>query len=52
MKIEMEAIQKQVVEVKKNERASLLKEVKYLCKQFGITEGMPKVALTECRIMK
>ena len=32
---EMEAIQKQIVEANKNERANALKEVKRLCKEFG-----------------
>ena len=32
LKAEMEAIQQQVVEGKKNERASSLKELKHLCK--------------------
>ena len=34
LKAEMEAIQKQMVEAKKNERANALKEVKRLCKDF------------------
>ena len=39
---EMEAIQKQMVEDKKNERASGLKQTKRLCKEFGFTAGMLK----------
>ena len=41
----MEAIQQQMVEAKKNERANALKEVKRLCKEFGFTAGMLKVIL-------
>lgn len=48
----MEAIQKQMAEAKKNERASALKEVKRLCKGFGFTAGMLKGALTEARKKK
>ena len=35
LKVYMEAIQQQIVEAKKNERANALKEVKRLCKEFG-----------------
>ena len=49
LKTEMEAIQQQMVEVKKNERANALKEVKRLCKEFGFTAGMLKSALAEGR---
>ena len=45
----MEAIQQQMVEAKKNERANALKEVKRLCKEFGFTAGMLKGALGEER---
>ena len=41
----MEAIQQQMVEAKKSERANALKEVKRLCKEFGLTAGMLKGAL-------
>ena len=34
-----------LVEAKKNERATALKEVKRLCKEFGFTAGMLKGAL-------
>ena len=34
LKAEMEAIQQQMVEAKKNERANALKEVKRLCKEL------------------
>jgi len=37
LKAEMEVIQQQMVEAKKNERANALKEVKRLCKEFGFT---------------
>ena len=42
LKAEMETIQQQMVEAKKNERANALKEVKRLCKEFGFTAGMLK----------
>ena len=38
----MEAIQQQMIEAKKNERANALKEVKRLCKEFGFTASMLK----------
>ena len=47
-----EAIQQQMVEVKKNERANALKEVKRLCKEFGFTAGMLKGSLAEGRKTK
>ena len=49
LKAEMEAIQQQMVEAKKNERANALIEVKRLCKGFVFTAGMLKGALTEGR---
>ena len=49
LKAEMETIQHQMVEAKKNERANALKEVKRLCKQFGFTAGMLKGALSKGR---
>ena len=49
LKAEMEAIQQQMVEAKKNERANAVKEVKRLCKQFGFTAGILKGSLTEGR---
>jgi len=52
LKAEMEAIQQQMVEAKKNERANALKEVKRLCKEFGFTSGMLKGALAEGRSKK
>ena len=51
-KTEMEAIQQQMVEAKKNERANALKEVKCLCKEFGFTAGMLKGSLAEGRKAK
>ena len=49
LKAEMEAIQQQMVEAKKNERADALKQVKRLCKEFGFTAGMLKGSLAEGR---
>jgi len=43
---------KQMAEAKKNELANALKEVKRLCKEFGFTSGMLKVALAEGRKKK
>ena len=45
----MEAIQQQMVEAKKNERANALKEVKRLCKEFDFTAGMLNGALSKGR---
>jgi len=47
LKAEMEAIQQQMVEPKKNKRASALKEAKRLCEEFGFTAGMLKGALAK-----
>jgi hypothetical protein len=49
LKTEMEAIQQQMLEAKKNERANALKEVKRPCKEFGFTAGMLKGSLVESR---
>ena len=49
LKAEMEAIQQQMVEAKKNERANVWKEVKRFCKEFGFTAGMLKGSLDEAR---
>ena len=38
-----------LVEAKKNERASALKEVRRLCKEFGFTANMLKDSLAEGR---
>ena len=40
LKAEMEAIQQQMFEAKRNELTNTLKEVKRLCKEFGFTAGM------------
>ena len=52
LKAEMEAIQQQMAEAKKNERTNALKEVKRLCKEFGFTAGMLKGSLAEGRKKK
>ncbi len=49
LKTETEAIQQQMVEDMKNERANALKKVKRLCKKFGFTAGMLKGSLAEGR---
>ena len=49
LKAEMENIQQQMAEAKKNERTVALKKVKELCKEFGFTAGMLKGALAEGR---
>ena len=49
LKAEMEKIQQQMVEAKKNERANALKEVKRLCKEFDFTAGMLKGSFSEGR---
>jgi len=41
----MEAIHQQMLDAKKNERASALKEVKRLCKEFVFTARMLKGSL-------
>ena len=52
LKAEMEAIQQQMVEAKRNERVEVLKTVKRLCKEFGFTAGMLKGALAKGRGQK
>ena len=47
LKAEMEAIQQQMIEAKKNERYNVLKEAKRLCKEFGFTVGMLTGSLTK-----
>ncbi len=42
LKAEMEAIQQQMIEAKKNERANALKEVKRLCKELALLLGCLK----------
>ena len=49
LKAEMETIQQQMAEAKKNERANILKEVKRLCKEFDFTARMFIRALAEGR---
>ena len=49
LKAEMETIQQQMAEAKKNERTSALKEVEWLCKEFELAAGMPKGALVARR---
>ena len=49
MTTETEAIQQQMVEAMKNERANALKKVKRLCKKFGFTAGMLKGSSAEGR---
>ena len=38
-----------IIEAKENERSNALKEVKRLCKEFGLTAGMLKRSLAEGR---
>ena len=47
LKAEMETIQKQMAEAKKNERTNVLKEVKWLRKEFGFTAGMLKGSVAD-----
>ena len=49
VKAEMESIQQQMNEVKKNERTEGLKTVKRLRKEFDFTAGMLKGSLAEER---
>lgn len=52
LKAEIEAIQQQLFESKKNERADALRAVKRPCREFGFTAGMLKGALAEGRKSK
>ena len=45
LKVEMEAIQLQMVEAYKNELANAMKEIKRLCKEFGFIAGILKGSL-------
>lgn len=45
LKTEMQAIQQQIVDVKKNKCAITLKKVKCFCKEFGFTVDMLKGSL-------
>ena len=38
-----------MVKAKKNECTNALKEIKRLCKEFGLTAGMPKGSVAEGR---
>ena len=49
LKAEMETIQQQMAEAKKNERTVALKKVKEICKEFGFIAGMLKGSLAEGR---
>ena len=52
LKAEIGAIQQQMIEAKKNERAKALKKVKRLCKEFGFTDRMLKGSLAVGRQKK
>ena len=49
LKAEMETIQQQMPEAKKNEHTTALKKVKELCNEFVFTAGMLKGALADGR---
>ena len=49
LKPEMESIQQQMVEVKKNKSTNSLQEVKHLCEELGFTARMLKSTLFEGR---
>lgn len=49
LQADIAAIQQQIVEAKKNERANALKEAKRLCKKFCFTAGMFIGSLAEGR---
>jgi len=46
---ELKAIQQQIVEPRKNERANALKAVKRLCREFGFTVSTLEGALANAR---
>jgi cell shape-determining protein MreC len=52
LEAEVEAIQQQMAEAKKNERTSAPKEAKRLSKEFGFTAVMLKGSLAEGRFKK
>ena len=52
LKAEMETIQQQMAEAKKNERTVALKKVKEFYKEFGFTTGMLKGVLAVGRKKK
>ena len=45
LKAEMKTIQQRMAEAKKKERANALREVKRLCKEFGLTAVMLRGSL-------
>ena len=49
LKAEMEAVQQQIVEAKKNQPANALKKIKRFCKEFGFTARALKVSLAQGR---
>jgi hypothetical protein len=49
LKAEMDTIQQQVAEAKKNEHTNALKEVKRLCKELDFTAGILKGSLVAGR---
>ena len=49
LKSEIETVQKQILEVKKNERTDALKKIKGLCKECGFKARMLYCALAEGR---
>ena len=49
LKAEMETIQQQMAEAKKNESTDALKGIKRLCKKFGFTAAMLTGSLAEGR---
>lgn len=49
LKAEKDAIEKQMAEAKTKERKAVIKKVRELCSEFGITAGHLKGALAEGR---
>ena len=49
LRVELEAIEQQMVEVKKNEREKKLKEVRNFCKEFSFTAGILQDSIAEDR---
>jgi len=52
LKAEIKTFQQQIFEVKKNERAKVLKKVKRLCKEFDFPVGTLKGLLVKERKQK
>lgn len=50
LKAEIKAIQQQIVEAKKNERANVLNEERRFCKEFGFATGLLKGSLSKGRV--